>query len=112
MNEKVNKKSYGSAFDSYFLPLSHTPVKTSKSNKQLIPNQEHKTSYTASNTNQINHQSWLLYGDLAKWLFDSGTKSHFNPIFEDLIEPQKLQKPLHIHVADDSTLRDYWKYGS
>jgi hypothetical protein len=44
-------------------------------------------------------------GDFALWLLDSGATSHFTPIFDDLIEPEQLESPIYIRVADGSRLR-------
>ena len=43
-------------------------------------------------------------GDFALWLLDSGATSHFTPRFDDLIDPQPLNPPVYIRVADGSRL--------
>ena len=58
-----------------------------------------------TDTDRKTIQNTLPNGDLALWLFDSGATSHFTPVFKDLQQAQKLDKPIYVKVADGSTLR-------
>lgn len=50
------------------------------------------------------HSIAFAIGCFALWLLDSGTTSHFTPVFTDLINPEELSSPIFIRVADGSRL--------
>ena len=47
----------------------------------------------------------FAHGDFYKWLLDSGATSHFTPCLSDLLNPQVLNPPVNIKVADGTLMR-------
>ena len=95
-------------FDHLF-DLSHFTRFESKtretSNKTISGKKDDQIAFMTSDKLQRTSRVHLPLGDLSNWLFDSGATSHFTPVLEDIIQPEKLDRALHIKVADGSTLR-------
>ena len=82
-------------------------------------NNEHEYVHTSTTSHETNEHAFMAalrraidapaiafgHGDFAKWLLDSGATSHFTPVFSDLLQPQQLETPIHIRVADGSRMQ-------
>ena len=105
LNRNKYFKSYSRCARDDFSPWSRCDVRNKKVRGARKGQNSTEYCYMASMKVKRQNQIALAYGDLAKWLFDSGATSHFTPFIEDLVNPEKLDKPLCIRVADGSTLK-------